>query len=102
MIVDTATLLPAAVVVLAIAVATKLFFEHKLKLKKVLQTSFIALALARHTIWGIIAVRTSAHTVCSFTRVPLCSSLAQNPQQSFRAHQLYLCLATTLRLCDMV
>jgi hypothetical protein len=77
MIVNTAALLPAAVVVLAIAVATKLFFEHKQKLKKVLQTSFIALVLARHTIWGMTAVRTSAHTVCSFTRVSLCSSLAR-------------------------
>jgi hypothetical protein len=38
MIKDTAALLPAAVVVIAIAVATKLFFEHKLKLKKVLHS----------------------------------------------------------------
>eukprot|EP00953_Heterococcus_sp_UTEX-ZZ885_P020273 11348-Heterococcus_DN1.PRE.3 len=35
MIVDTATLLPAAVVVIAIVVATKLFSKHQQKLKKV-------------------------------------------------------------------
>jgi hypothetical protein len=37
MIVDTATLLSAAVVVFAIAVATKLVSEHKQKLKKVFE-----------------------------------------------------------------
>jgi hypothetical protein len=37
MIVDTAALLPAAVVALAIAVATKLFSKHQQKLKKVLE-----------------------------------------------------------------
>jgi hypothetical protein len=36
MIVDFTALLPAAVVALAIAMATKLFIEHQPKLKKVL------------------------------------------------------------------
>jgi hypothetical protein len=60
MIKDTAALIPAAAVVLAIAVATKLFCKHQQKLKKVLQTSFIALAIARHN--HVIAVRTAAYS----------------------------------------
>jgi hypothetical protein len=41
MIVDTATLLPAVVVILAIAVATKLFAKHQQKFKKVLEVRSI-------------------------------------------------------------
>jgi hypothetical protein len=48
MAVDIAALLPAAVVVIAVAVATKLFAKHQRKLKKVLQASTCALVAARH------------------------------------------------------
>jgi hypothetical protein len=43
MIVDTASLLTAVVVVLAIAVATKLFAKHQRKFKKVLEVRSIKL-----------------------------------------------------------
>jgi hypothetical protein len=44
MIVDTTALLPAAVVLVAIAAAAKLFSKHQQKLKKVLEASSFALA----------------------------------------------------------